>query len=100
MQDCPLSILQAANLFVYTMNNPVKWTDPWGLFAWNEANDQWITVSRWTTLEAGGTFNQTWITGPDGIKYITISIWGVTVNFYQGTDGVSTSSTAPILNKM
>jgi RHS repeat-associated protein len=31
-QDSPLAILQAANLYVYTVNNPVKWRDPSGLF--------------------------------------------------------------------
>ena len=31
MQNCPLSIMQAGNLFVYTINNPVMWIDPSGL---------------------------------------------------------------------
>jgi len=32
-KDSNLAILQAGNLFVFTMNNPVRWIDPWGLFA-------------------------------------------------------------------
>jgi len=35
MTDSPLAILQAANLYVYTMNNPVRWVDPSGLNARN-----------------------------------------------------------------
>jgi len=33
MQRCPWSIMQAGNLFMYTMHNPVRFTDPTGLFA-------------------------------------------------------------------
>ena len=33
MADNTASILQAANLFLFTMNNPVRWLDPLGLFA-------------------------------------------------------------------
>ena len=33
MQDSPIAILQSANLFVFTMNNPVMWADPTGLFS-------------------------------------------------------------------
>gem|GEM_PF-2575922 len=31
MQNCVLSMLQAGNLFLYTLNNPLKWIDPSGL---------------------------------------------------------------------
>jgi len=31
MTDSPLAILQAANLYVYGINNPVRWNDPSGL---------------------------------------------------------------------
>ena len=33
MQSSPNAMHQAANLFVFTMNNPVMWRDPLGLFA-------------------------------------------------------------------
>ena len=33
MQTSPNAIAQAGNLFVFTMNNPVRWIDPTGLFA-------------------------------------------------------------------
>jgi len=31
MQNCVLSMLQASNLFLYTLNNPLRWIDPSGL---------------------------------------------------------------------
>ena len=33
MQSSTLYILQSANLFLFTMHNPVRWQDPTGLFA-------------------------------------------------------------------
>jgi len=33
MQDSPLAMLQAANLYLFTMHNPVRWVDPSGLAA-------------------------------------------------------------------
>ncbi|MCL2379100.1 MAG: RHS repeat-associated core domain-containing protein, partial [Defluviitaleaceae bacterium] len=33
MQNCPASIFQSANLFLYTMHNPIKWRDPLGLYS-------------------------------------------------------------------
>ena len=32
MQDSPLAILQASNLYVYTASNPIRWSDPSGMF--------------------------------------------------------------------
>jgi len=44
MQRSPLAILQAANLYVYTMNNPIRWVDPWGLAARPSASSGRIYV--------------------------------------------------------
>jgi RHS repeat-associated protein len=82
MQSSTNAIMQAANLYVYVMNNPIMWRDPLGLFAWNERDDQWIRVTDSTTRNAGGTFTR-------GTGYVTIDIWGVNVSFHAGTDGVS-----------
>jgi|GEM_PF-6704546 len=44
MQDSPIAMLQAANLYVYTVNNPIRWNDPTGLHVccggsgWSHAN--------------------------------------------------------------
>jgi len=48
-QCSPLAILQAANLYVYTMNNPVRWNDPNGLFigdALREAADRLVNAAQ------------------------------------------------------
>jgi len=82
MQDCNLSILQSANLFVYVMSNPVNWRDPLGLFAWNEADDHWFAL-RYEVEKAGGSV---WWVGE--INTAFASIFGVTVGFQQGTPGV------------
>jgi len=78
LQSC---ILQAGNLFMYVTHNPVMWTDPTGLFRWNEDCDDWIVVSRWNTTRHGGTFS-------GGSGFATIDIWGVNVTFNAGADGV------------
>ena len=74
MQSSPHAIMQAANLYMYVMHNPVMFIDPWGLFAWNERDDEWIRVTCRATRDAGGTFSRT-------ENSVTISIWGVNVTF-------------------
>jgi len=55
LTDSPLHILQAANLFVFTMNNPVRWTDPTGLFAQGAFINQAATQAQATARAAGVT---------------------------------------------
>jgi len=86
MQDSPLAILQAANLYLYVMHNPVMWTDPTGLFAWNERDEQLILVNADTTRNAGGTLT---FGTQNGVHYATLSIWGVEVTFRSDADGVN-----------
>ena len=87
MQDSPIAIMQAANLYAYAVNNPVRWKDPTGLFAWNERDDQWIPVTRFTTEQAGGTFDRTWCSN-DATWLTTVSIWGADATFRTGDYGV------------
>ena len=50
MRDCAWSIIQAGNLFVYTMNNPVMFIDPSGLafiIAWSASNSDINEFNRW-----------------------------------------------------
>ena len=82
MQDSPLAILQSANLYLYVMHNPVKWLDPWGLFAWNEADDHWFDL-RYEVENAGGTFR-----GIPRSHAANISIWGVDLRFNDSMSGV------------
>jgi len=86
------AIMQAGNLYVYTMNNPVFWTDPLGLFAWNERDDQLITINAQTVLAAGGTMSRSFSTRADGTQVLqskTVSVWGVDVTFNRGDSGVT-----------
>ena len=79
--SCPQ---QSGNLFMFVMHNPVRFRDPLGLFAWNEADDDWIVVTRGTTEGAGGTFSQNFrINASNNLLYIStnISIWGVDFSF-------------------
>jgi len=41
LQSSTAAILQSANLFVMTMNNPVRWIDPTGLFA------EYVELNSW-----------------------------------------------------
>ena len=83
MQDCNLSILQSANLFVYVMSNPVNWRDPWGLFAWNEHNNH-IFWLRYEVEKAGGS-----ITSWCPVTYTAfVSIFGVNTSFRSGDPGI------------
>jgi len=80
LQGDPNTITQAGNLYMYVMHNPVKWLDPTGLFAWNEANDHWFNIQS-EVWGAGGS-----IDFHNG--FINVSIFGVTVRFYSHQDGV------------
>jgi len=90
MQSSTNAIMQSANLYVFVMNNPIFWIDPLGLFAWNERDNQWISVDALTTRAAGGTFNERWhLTPGASFREATISIWDVEVTFRAGDENVS-----------
>jgi len=60
MRDCIWSITQAANLYVYTMNNPVTFIDPLGLAVWL-IHGTWDTPDTWSQdfrNWVGDLFNQ------------------------------------------
>jgi RHS repeat-associated protein len=85
-------IRDGLNWYIYSNNNPIFYSDPTGLFAWNERDDQWISVGRWNTERHGGTFSEVWYTRPGAsFREATISIWGVEVTFRAGNEGVSTT---------
>lgn len=65
---------------MYVMHNPVMWTDPSGLFAWNEADDHWFDL-YYEVAKAGGS-----MTGSG--RRAAVSIWGVSVSFISGSSGV------------
>ena|GEM_PF-4723898 len=54
-QCSPLAILQAANLYVYTMNNPIRWIDPSGLMALDPTTQ--ALKDRFIATEYGGRVN-------------------------------------------
>jgi len=84
-------IKDGLNWYTYVVNNPLMFSDPWGLFTWTERDNEWIAVNARTTQDAGGTFSETWTTGPNGSRSVTISIWGVEVTFRAGDAGVTTT---------
>jgi hypothetical protein len=61
MQDSPLAILQAANLYVFTMGNPVMWIDPSGLTAespsGNAGTRRVFDGGRWVIPTSRAHFN-------------------------------------------
>jgi len=89
-QNCPASIFQSANLFLYTMHNPVMWVDPTGLlaffpgFSWNEDSDHWFNMAT-AVPASGGTMSASVV---NGIYMLHVTIFGVTVTFNTGMDGV------------
>ena len=82
-------MMQAGNLFMFVMHNPVRWTDPWGLFAWNENDLALIDISRQNTEYHGGIFTA-------GNGYVTINIWDVEVTFRNTDRWVITAGNRPI----
>ena len=55
MQDSPIAMLQAANLYVFTMNNPIRWIDPSGLSA-RSAIDGLFSLTQNEIRALGGSF--------------------------------------------
>jgi hypothetical protein len=70
MLDCLLSMRQAGNLYVYTLNNPLMWRDPTGEFAkhissfFDNLSDNWsdgvadLKGSNNAILRGFGNFSQ------------------------------------------
>ena len=62
MQNCVWSILQAGNLFMYALHNPVRWIDPLGLaimLARNATDEQRAQYDRAITyLRQSETFRE------------------------------------------
>jgi len=81
LQSCAI---QAGNLYMFVMHNPVRWLDPLGLFAWNEDDDHWFDIGR-EVRDAGGSFSR-----PGNTAWI--SVFGVDVSFRVGDDGVRVSA--------
>jgi hypothetical protein len=75
MQSSTNAIMQSANLYVYVMNNPIRFSDPTGLFAWNE-NDADMVNLRQGAINAGGTFSWDALSG-----MITMIVYGMTFTF-------------------
>ena len=92
-KDSNWAILQAGNLFVFGLNNPVFWQDPLGLFAWNEHPNHWFDLSI-EVHNAGGTFR--WICPSANIAEVLI--FGVTVTFGLGQEGVRLRCSFPNAN--
>jgi len=82
MQSNTNAIKQASNLYAFVMNNPIRWLDPWGLFAWNEADSHWFALRHEVEMAGGSvSWNANTYTA-------TASIFGVNVDFTRGSDGV------------
>jgi len=89
MQNCVLSMLQASNLFLYTLNNPLMFIDPTGLFM--EPSD----LLAWALSIAGGL---ALADGPlpfgTAAAGILLAGTGITVGVMQLIDWLFNSSTS------
>ena len=71
-------IRDGLNWYAYANNNPIYFSDPWGLFGWNEKDDHVFNIQK-EVEDAGGTFSFNRNTST-----ITIGIYGVTAKFGSG----------------
>jgi len=85
-QSSTNAILQSGNLFMFAMHNPVRWSDPLGLFAWNEADDHWFNL-QYEVINAGGSYIHQ---GGRGQSSWQVSVFGVNVSFNSAADGMRT----------
>ena len=82
MQSSTVAILQSANLFLFTMHNPVRWNDPTGLFAEDAfmycpnsgARFRYVNLNNWVQSRMNWShldvFDVTW---GDGIATIIMA---------------------------
>ena len=76
LQSC---VLQAGNLFAYTMNNPVMWVDPTGL-----ASSRTEVMLRFIIEKHGGNVHFT--TDAHGGSAVTANLFGITETYAVGSD--------------
>ena len=96
MQESTETIMQSGNLYVYTMNNPIMWSDPWGL--WSSSSTSSGNTTRVTTTSPSGqvTVNYfdratgNWLSGADSTGWFADSS-GRSSNTY-GRGSVQTDS--------
>jgi len=93
MTDSPLAILQAANLYVKTMNNPIRWIDPSGLMALDPTTQ--ALLDRFIATEYGGRVNASEYALAQGATVtnlngggINISHNGISQNFHLNNNGM------------
>ena len=89
MQENPNAIHQAANLYAYTMNNPIMYVDPSGLSASNALLSNLFSRTPSELREAGITFSTTGNSNT-GLSIASITMGGVTVRS-NGSVSISSS---------
>ena len=81
------SPMEAANLFVFVMNNPVRFVDPLGLFAVRSNDDVWFPLRSAVENTPRGSI--AWSVGE---STATVALWGNTARFNASMDGVRIDS--------
>ena len=75
------------NWYVFAVNNPVFYTDPWGLFEFNEDSDH-LFVIAYEVEKAGGTVDH-WCASTGTV---TVTVFGETMTFTEGQMGTHINS--------
>jgi RHS repeat-associated protein len=86
IQSSALAILQSGNLYLYTMNNPVRWIDLTGLFA------EPVMLRYIAQRNRGSvTYNEVFLpyTGETVLRSVTVSIGDTTRNYYVSSGVIS-----------